>query len=558
MEPKIIVKKGDSLGLIAKRNNISVEALARLNKISDPNKISVGQELLLSPPSSVEQKPTVASLMATLLPTTIEAPKTPTNSTYTVKSGDTLGRIAKNFDISVTELAEYNSVSDINRIALGAKIKIPGNKATKFSEEGLQKAAKKATIYGDKKLYQGFDESKIDNKQVVLDNLKGKEPFVMVDKRTNTLTRYDKDGNVLSTMRVGVGKDKGDKFTINSKNKNVDRNTTPGGVYEVDAQGKNESYKHTYDDNILLLKNQSGMRQATAVHQVPEHDRSGREAKLRDTNPNNDNFSNGCINCTKADYLKYLKDVEAGSKVVILPEEEGNYFTDTSGKLAFTTNRNKEYGQYNYTPKDQEAQPFSYTTTKPTETKTKYLNALKHEKENLMRDLNLSNEEYDTLAKRAYGILGQESNFGEGSWNPAHDYRVEELYTNLFDSPEQRRTRSLGLSQIRMKNVNPEFAKKYGIDEKSLFYPYQAAVATMERLADAHQAVKNPRVRDQYPDATPENIYDYSTTFYNKPNAVRKGQASGSNTYVQAVKKYSNELVPVEYLPTNPIVSNTK
>ncbi len=42
-----VIKSGDTLGAIAARNNTSVDALARLNNISDPNKIIAGKTLKL-------------------------------------------------------------------------------------------------------------------------------------------------------------------------------------------------------------------------------------------------------------------------------------------------------------------------------------------------------------------------------------------------------------------------------------------------------------------------------------------------------------------------------
>lgn len=41
------IKKGDTLGAIAKRTGRSVEAIAKQNKIADPNRISVGQKIQL-------------------------------------------------------------------------------------------------------------------------------------------------------------------------------------------------------------------------------------------------------------------------------------------------------------------------------------------------------------------------------------------------------------------------------------------------------------------------------------------------------------------------------
>jgi LysM repeat protein len=46
-------------------------------------------------------------------------------TTYTIKSGDTLGGIAAHFGVSVTELAEANDISDPNEIDVGQVLTIP-------------------------------------------------------------------------------------------------------------------------------------------------------------------------------------------------------------------------------------------------------------------------------------------------------------------------------------------------------------------------------------------------------------------------------------------------
>jgi LysM repeat protein len=559
-----VVKKGDTLSKIAKELGVSVNDLASYNNLKDLNKISVGQNLKV--PSA---SPSFSSFDLRRDSILADFPKinvVDTNS-YTVSKGDTLGSIAKKYNVSVSDLASYNNIQNINRIGEGQNIRIPANAKKTFSKNELvseyQKEKNKPTpkipvTYDDKKLYQGFDESKIDNEQVVMSYLRGKEPFVIVNKKTNTLRRYDKNGNLIGEMRVGLGYDQGDKFTINSKNKKVDRNTTPGGIYIVDEQKPNEDYTHLYDNNILLLKNQGGLRQATSIHQVPSNSPQ-RNQRLADSDLTNDDFSNGCVNCNREQYEKYLKTVMPGEKVVIIPEEDGNYFAVKNGELSFTTNRNKEFGQYNFTPKSKTYRELNYDFKADTDLKRQYVKALKNEKQKLMKDLNLTSDEYDELAKRSYGIFGQESSFGKGSIAPWNDFGYENLYSIAFDSPEERNQRTLGLSQVNLSYLPQEFKERYGINETSLFYPYQAAVASMGVLADSLQATRNPKIRDQYPNMTPDNVYDYALTGYNKPKTLRAGKASGNNTYVQSVKsKYKtggmknlNEYeILSNYLPT--------
>jgi LysM repeat protein len=49
-QKKHVVQQGESLSIIAKKYNVTVEALAKLNNITDVNFIVVGQELLIPEP----------------------------------------------------------------------------------------------------------------------------------------------------------------------------------------------------------------------------------------------------------------------------------------------------------------------------------------------------------------------------------------------------------------------------------------------------------------------------------------------------------------------------
>jgi len=53
------------------------------------------------------------------------APIAPAEIVYTVKKGDTLSKIAKAYNTTVAKLAEYNGISNPNKISVGQAIKIP-------------------------------------------------------------------------------------------------------------------------------------------------------------------------------------------------------------------------------------------------------------------------------------------------------------------------------------------------------------------------------------------------------------------------------------------------
>ena len=109
-----IVKSGDTLSAIAKKYGTTVDAIASLNGISNPNLIYVGQYLVIPTTSSAE------------------VPET-TPQTYTVKSGDTLSGIANIFGTTYQKIAELNGISNPNLIYPGQVLKISGGGTTSSS-----------------------------------------------------------------------------------------------------------------------------------------------------------------------------------------------------------------------------------------------------------------------------------------------------------------------------------------------------------------------------------------------------------------------------------------
>lgn len=90
------VERGDTLGQIARKHDVSLSALVEANGISNPNLIFPGQKLVI--PGSDE--------------------------VYVVASGDTLGRIASRYGTSVSAIARANNISNPNLIRIGQQLVI--------------------------------------------------------------------------------------------------------------------------------------------------------------------------------------------------------------------------------------------------------------------------------------------------------------------------------------------------------------------------------------------------------------------------------------------------
>ena len=125
------VKAGDTLSGIANNYQTTVNTLARLNNLANPNLIYVGQRLLVQQAATPSQpQPTTPSTSTT------------TAATYTVKAGDTLGQIAANHQTSVTQLVQLNKSANPNLIYVGQVLTI--KQATSASQSTTATPAKPA------------------------------------------------------------------------------------------------------------------------------------------------------------------------------------------------------------------------------------------------------------------------------------------------------------------------------------------------------------------------------------------------------------------------------
>ncbi len=104
-----VVQPGENLFRIALRYNTTVEAIAQANGIANASQIYVGQELTI-PAGSEPSQPSQPS---------------PGGTTYVVKPGDNLFRIALRFNMSHLRLAEYNGIANPSNIYVGQVIRIP-------------------------------------------------------------------------------------------------------------------------------------------------------------------------------------------------------------------------------------------------------------------------------------------------------------------------------------------------------------------------------------------------------------------------------------------------
>jgi LysM repeat protein len=114
-----VVVKGDSFSKIAKKTGVTVKAIKAANPGVESTKLKVGQKLSLP----AGGKP-VAEAGAVAPDAGTAVPNATSGELYTVKSGDTLTKIAKSHGTTVKAIESENNLST-TKIKVGQKLKIP-------------------------------------------------------------------------------------------------------------------------------------------------------------------------------------------------------------------------------------------------------------------------------------------------------------------------------------------------------------------------------------------------------------------------------------------------
>ena len=113
-----VVKSKDTLTKIAKAEKISVGELAKANNLTKTAMLKIGQKLTI--PSAAPAVATATPLMAGTAPVSTPI----AGSAYEVKSGDSLWKIAKANNTTVTAIKQANSLTK-ESLQVGQKLTIP-------------------------------------------------------------------------------------------------------------------------------------------------------------------------------------------------------------------------------------------------------------------------------------------------------------------------------------------------------------------------------------------------------------------------------------------------
>lgn len=226
--------------------------------------------------------------------------------------------------------------------------------------------------------------------------------------------------------------------------------TTGAGKFTIGIVNEDSGF---FDDSgrgrktpSFVLRNEQGNDVSTVIHTVPSRRNASRLNALANADPENSRMTNGCINgrCSDLIDMNKIHNVGEGTQVFVLPEDEGNQFVFENGQLNFKAKSGKDYNTYidsegnvqrgqginrsrntlNYRPIQIEVDEEQFQNDKFTyfdfddEEEYKnvvvpYVKSLQDNKQKIMKVMQVNGDAYNEIAKVSFGILGNESNFGD-------------------------------------------------------------------------------------------------------------------------------------------------
>lgn len=496
------IKKGDNLSRIARKYNVNISDITSINDISNPSLIYPGQQLMMPENSSPMQ----------VDPENV-------SDIYTVKSGDSLSKIAKKYNTTYQRLAEVNNISNPRLIFPGQQITPP----PEYREEvplAEEKWISTQTLKKNREDINALADEDIIIKSQMINN--PSQRYVVVDKKNQRLKLYHGD-EVITDFEVATGAIPGDAQTVTkaidyNKDGIITEADKIDGAYKVDWSKGNLSTgagRYTISNSAptsgdyynnapsFNLVNERGFEVSTAIHGAPDY-----RLKYFDNEDINDNrSSNGCINGKCSD-LQGLYDMGLpnGTPVFILPEDEGNRFELVDGKAVLRMSRENREDYLDYTREGYD-EPFSgqggnYTTRtldyKPIravldEERFKndvfttfdfndeeeyrshtipFINALVENKKEIMQAASIPSDVYNEIAEIAFGIYGAESGYGDTHSPLGNATRgATKLFNKILDDfglIEGRATSNVDTvaegELIKLKDKAVDTIKQAGID----------------------------------------------------------------------------------------------
>ena len=226
------VKSGDSLWGIATKHGCSVNDLKSWNHLSS-DLIHVGQKLVIG-----QKKSTVQQQQGKK-----ESQQTTSNETYTVKSGDSLWKIATNHNMSVSQLKNLNKLSS-DMIFVGQKLVVSEKKQSAPSQNQVTKPSTYTVKSGDSVWKIAHECGMSMNELVSLNGIKNNLIF---------------PGQVLKVKAGAKAENVSKSETSGSKNQNAASNGS-SSTYTVKSGDSVWKISHEHGMSMDELKSLNGLK----------------------------------------------------------------------------------------------------------------------------------------------------------------------------------------------------------------------------------------------------------------------------------------------------------
>ena len=136
-----VVKRGDSVSKLANKYGVSIRAIASKNKLADVDKLRIGQVLKIPRPkprpkakpskvagksqSSADSSGSQGSTGSSGSQSSTGRSGYSSKRYHKISRGESLSQIAKQYGLSIEEIAQANDLEDIDTIIIGEKLLIP-------------------------------------------------------------------------------------------------------------------------------------------------------------------------------------------------------------------------------------------------------------------------------------------------------------------------------------------------------------------------------------------------------------------------------------------------
>jgi hypothetical protein len=398
--------------------------------------------------------------------------------------------------------------------------------------------------------------------------------YTVIDKKEAKLMVLDKDKNLVFESEVLLGENKADHRSRYSDDTNgVTNNISGAGIYSMqikDVKGAHVNEEDFQDPPLYLnyiTQDGSQDQSPVAISGVSKY-HSDRNPRFNNGSIEDNRVTNGAIVMPNSKMKEYARYKKQGCPLYVLPETGEVKFKIVEDQLSLTATDPGRVvaGEFNLTPQPEvHAKDIKVTITDDrykAPVTEKFIETLQDKKADLMKELGLTNAEYNELTKLAFGIMGTESGFGSEKMFKIKEKRIFGMQVGqyLVDAMKGKTLKvtpggapmpltmligdsgnSRGLTQV--KDIRSYLKEKHpGIDGTNLNRPENAAIATMYVLASKLQTMK--RVEQKHSGIDEANRMDYLYYLYmGSANQITKGSATPYlNTKAKEVIGYSEKI----------------